>query len=156
MMRTLRLAALLVFVAACSSNKTTVVTIPAEAGATEDAGGNANAKLPDGGEPCSVTGDQDTCGQCCRDQNNDASLKYVGYVVQCFCQPSMCATQCADTFCNTKAEQDPPSGSPCDQCLTAQNEACGNQVNPQCEGDPGCLPVLQCLSDNGCQDKPQL
>lgn len=156
--------AIFTVLAACSSDKTTTVIVPLESG-TADAGGNANAnaKYPDGGTNCAALQDQDSCGSCCRDQETDASVKYVEYVVACYCQAgsgdggtAFCATECADTFCNPKTPQDPAPGSPCDQCITAKNEQCAEQVNPLCEADPGCVPVLQCLSDSDCQDKPTL
>ena len=138
--------------AACGDDdgdKTVIVVIEAgtDARSSSSSGGPVNGF-------CSGTSDIDTCSECCAEQHPEATGVYARLVVQCFCQSDdFCKTVCADELCAQKAGD---AGSPCDKCLSEKNEKCGAEVNPKCISDAGCAPILECLGNSSCDEKPQL
>jgi hypothetical protein len=140
-------------IAACgSSKKQNVVYIQPEGGTSSGAVRTTN----DGGpEDCRAEDDLTSCGECCRDEHQSESVLYGQLVLKCYCQASVCMTQCKDSLCSTSTTQ-ATKDDPCDQCLTAQNTLCANQVNPGCLNDPKCAPILQCFADAQCDQKPEL
>jgi hypothetical protein len=97
----------------------------------------------------------DACETCCSDHHPQGSQENDDAFYGCICDPTRCATQCAQTDCSDADDAGSSvKGDPCDTCqnqyfLDDGGGACGVIVSQQCTS-ADCKAYAAC-SDN-CND----
>lgn len=118
----------------------------AEAPASGDASPDAQA-----GE-CSSEATQTKCITCCSTKHEDGATAYLVAALECMCQASNCAKDCAQTLCEPTTPKD--ADPLCQACLKAKDSACGPAIKAACTADPTCLAFDACVGSSGCQGMP--
>jgi hypothetical protein len=100
-------------------------------------------------EACYSQG-SDACETCCQQHHPTGSSQWDDAYYGCLCDPTRCATQCAQTDCNDNDDAGSPQpGDPCDTCEKqfAPDDgggACGPIIDKACNGSADCVAYSKC------------
>src|SRR5688572_1682517 len=68
---------------------------------------------------CAGETSQQACIECCAAKHEDGSAVYFVALIDCVCEPSNCASECALTMCDPNNPQNPDAA--CNTCMAAKN-----------------------------------
>jgi hypothetical protein len=135
------------------SQSETAPKTPTKTGAAAPSGDDKTATTASPTEPTkSAEGGDDACVAAC-DTKHAAGVKVYEDLdkasIACECQPSVCATQCAQSECKEDGAES-KEGDACSTCLEgAAASKCEQQRETACKGNADCAAIEQCY--NACE-----
>jgi hypothetical protein len=115
-------------------------------------GGDSGSTGDGGGDNACYVQASDACINCCYDDHPAGGSSWDGAFYACVCEPSNCATQCAQTDCSTDPNAGwPQPGDPCDLCeqqavSASGGGACGAAVAAACNPVADCVALVDCAN----------
>ncbi|HVJ91734.1 MAG TPA: hypothetical protein VM580_18160 [Labilithrix sp.] len=154
------ITALALFAIACSSTTTTSEPTTEQEGTNpkKDAGAKEEDKPTkpapveeEEPEPeplaCSEESTPQACVNCCAQEHQAGVETYLDAydtLINCLCQPSKCATECAESTCSD-AENPPEPTEECLACEEAKGTECQQQAGQKCSASQDCIELNNCL-----------
>lgn len=122
----------------------------ADAGSASSSGDGGNTAPTPGAPACSDTTDEQSCITCCAKEHPQGAQVYMGAVLECICEESTCATECASTLCAAK-----PVGADatCNDCFGKKSQSCGSAVLKACSASADCKAFSQCTEKADCSNR---